>query len=87
MGVELGGGRVLHDVLWGVSPFLAMDLTVFSPGSSDMTGDGLFLDKGAESTDGLGTKSCRDPRIQAASPTFRKKPFCGSHVGLSHQQR
>ena len=45
MGVELGGGRMLRDVLWGVSPFLAVDLTIFSPASSDMTGDGLFIDK------------------------------------------
>ena len=37
MGVELGGV--------GVSAFLATDLTIFSPGSSDMTGDGLFVDK------------------------------------------
>ena len=29
----------------GVSPFLATDLIVFSPRSSDMTGDGLFIDK------------------------------------------
>lgn len=45
MGAELGGGRMLHDVLWGVSPFLATDLTIFSPASSNMTGDGLFIDK------------------------------------------
>ena len=36
---------MLHDVLWGVSPFLATDLAIFSPASSDMTGDGLFIDK------------------------------------------
>ena len=36
---------MLHDVLWGASPFLATDLTIFSPGSSDMAGDGLFIDR------------------------------------------
>ena len=44
-GRSLEGGRMLHVVLWGVSPFLATDLTVFSPGTSDMTGDGLVIGK------------------------------------------